>query len=128
MRLLLDTHTFLWWLSDHPKLGTEARARIGDPNSIVHVSAASLWEIAIKSSLGRLKVQVGLPALVGEIEQNGFVELPVTARHAVSVAALPSRHTDPFDRLLISQGKLEGLVIVTGDSVFRDYGVNVLPA
>ena len=127
MRLLLDTHAFLWWLSDHARLGAEARSRIANPTSIIHVSAASLWEIAIKASLGRLVVQGGLTELVEEIEQNRFVELPVTARHAVSVSALPVHHTDPFDRLLISQATLEDLVVVTRDRIFTDYGVNVLP-
>lgn len=126
MRLLLDTHAFLWWLLDHPNLGAEARSFIGDPSSMIHVSAASIWEIAIKAGLGRLEVKVDLPELADEIEQNQFLELPVTARHAVSVSALPVHHTDPFDRLLIAQAKLEDLVIVTRDRIFAEYGLDVL--
>ena len=93
---------------------------------MVHVSAASIWEIAIKAGLSRLEVRVDLPELANEIEHNRFLELPVTARHAVSVSALPARHTDPFDRFLIAQAKLEGLVIVTRDRIFADCVVDVL--
>ena len=93
---------------------------------MIHVSAASIWEIAIKAGLGRLDMKVDLPELADEIEQNQFLELPVTARHAVSVSALPVHHTDPFDRLLIAQAKLEDLVIVTRDRIFAEYGLDVL--
>ncbi len=122
--MLLDTHAFLWWLSDDPKLSTAARDAIRDPHAIVHVSAASIWEIAIKAKLGRLHVRDG--NLATEIEANGFVELVITARHAQSAGALPRHHDDPFDRMLIAQAQLEDLVVVTHDRKFRRYGVQLL--
>ncbi len=124
MRLLLDTHAFLWWLSDDPKLSETARDAIRDPNSIVHVSSASIWEIAIKAKLGRLDVKDS--NLAGEIEANGFAELPIRARHAQSAGALPRHHDDPFDRMLVAQAQLEDLVVVTHDRRFRRYGTQLL--
>ena len=97
MRLLLDTHAFLWWLSNDRKLSTAARDAIREPHAIVHVSAASIWEIAIKAKLGRLDVRDS--DLVAEIEANGFAELAITARHAQSAGALPRHHDDPRDKV-----------------------------
>ena len=124
MRLLLDTHAFLWWLSDDRKLSAAARDAIRDPRTIVHVSAASIWEIAIKAKLGRLRVRDG--NLAAEIAANGFAELPITARHAQSAGALPRYHDDPFDRMLITQAQMEDLVIITHDRSFRRYGAQLL--
>ena len=124
MKLLLDTHAFLWWLSDDGKLSATARDAIRDPHAIVHVSAASIWEIAIKIKLGRLAVRDG--DLAAEIEANGFTELAITARHAQSAGALPRHHDDPFDRMLIVQAQLEDLVLITHDRRFRRYGVQLL--
>jgi len=124
MRLLLDTHAFLWWLSNDRKLSTAARDAIREPHAIVHVSAASIWEIAIKAKLGRLDVRDS--DLVAEIEANGFAELAITARHAQSAGALPRHHDDPFDRMLIAQAQTEDLVVVTHDPKFRRYGVRIL--
>ena len=124
MRLLLDTHAFLWWLSDDRKLSAAARDAIRDPHAIVHVSAASIWEIAIKAKLGRLDVQDS--NLAAEIEANGFAELAITARHAQSAGALPRHHDDPFDRMLIAQAQTEDLVVITHDRGFRRYGAQLL--
>jgi PIN domain nuclease of toxin-antitoxin system len=124
MRLLLDTHAFLWWLSDDRRLSTAARDAIREPHAIVHVSAATIWEIAIKAKLGRLDVRDS--DLVAEIEANGFTELAITARHAQSAGALPRHHDDPFDRMLIAQAQMEDLVVVTHDRRFRRYGVQIL--
>jgi PIN domain nuclease of toxin-antitoxin system len=124
MRLLLDTHAFLWWLSDDRRLSTTARDAIREPHAIVHVSAASIWEIAIKAKLGRLDVRDC--DLAAEIEANGFVELAITARHAQSAGGLPRHHDDPFDRMLIAQAQMEDLVLVTHDGRFRRYGAQVL--
>ena len=126
MSLLLDTHAFLWWLMDDPRLGAEARAALRDPSSIVHVSAACLWEIAIKQALGKLEVDS--PDLVAEVAANGFAELPVTGRHALSAGALPKHHDDPFDRMLVAQAQVEGLVLVTRDPALSVYDVATLPA
>lgn len=125
MRLLLDTHAYLWWLSDDSRLSAGAREKMADPAAIVYVSAASVWEISIKTQLGKLDVD-GDP--VEEIWSNGFVELPMTARHADHAGRLPRHHDDPFDRMLIAQAKLEHLLLVSRDAVFKDYSVSLLRA
>jgi PIN domain nuclease of toxin-antitoxin system len=121
VKLLLDSHAFLWWLAEDLKLGAEARQAIADPASIVHVSAATVWELSIKAVLGEL--DLGGADLVEEIQENDFIELPMTVRHAVAAAILPRNHQDPFDRMLIAQAQVEGLTVVTRDAAFRDYGI-----
>ncbi len=125
MRLLLDTHVLLWWLRDDRRLKSPERRAIADPDAVVHVSAASVWEIAIKKSLGRLDVDE--EALEREMETGAMIELPVRWRHARAVAALPRHHEDPFDRLLLAQARLEALVVVSYDPAFRRYDVPLLP-
>jgi PIN domain nuclease of toxin-antitoxin system len=124
MRLLLDTHVFLWWLRDDRKLSTDARGAITDSRSVVHVSAATVWEASIKEQLGRL--DAGGADLVEEITANGFVELPIAARHARRSASLPLHHRDPFDRMLVAQAELESLTLVTHDRPLTCYGVRLL--
>lgn len=126
MKLLLDSHAFLWWLVEDPKLAVEARKAMADPMSIVHVSAATVWELSIKATLGKL--DLGGADLVEEIEGNDFVELAMTARHSLAAGTLPRHHDDPFDRMLIAQARIESLTIVTRDPAFRAYGVTILPA
>lgn len=129
MNLLLDTHALLWWLDDNPRLGPTARRHIASPRNIIRVSAASAWEIAIKSGLGRL--DLGEPpeeCLPREIENGGFQHLDVTMRHALAVRTLPRHHADPFDRLLVAQARLEDLRIVTSDGAIQDYDVAIVPA
>ncbi len=123
MRLLLDTHVFLWWLRDDRRLPARLAAAIRDPTTEVLVSAASVWEAAIKAALGKLDLAGDL---VTEIAANHFSELPITARHAQLAGALPRHHDDPFDRLLVAQARLEGLHLATHDEAFRPYGVPVL--
>ena len=125
MRLLLDTHSFLWWLNDDPTLKEAARVSISSPSSTIWVSTASLWEISIKQSLGKL--QVDLSRLIPGILASGFIELPISAEHALAAGVLPKHHKDPFDRMLIAQAQVEELTLVTRDSVFGDYGVQTLP-
>ena len=124
MRLLADTHVYLWWLADDPKLGTEAREAMAEQTAIIYVSAASIWEISIKSTLGKLEVD-GDP--VKEIWANGFVELPMTAKHAHRAGQLPRHHDDPFDRMLIAQAQLESLTLLSRDTAFSAYGVPLFP-
>ena len=124
MKLLLDSHTYLWWLADGPELSPSARAAVADPANMVLVSAATIWEIEIKRALGRL--EAGAADLVAEIEANRFGELPVSAIHAMAAARLPPHHFDPFDRMLIAQSEVEGLVCVTRDPAFAAYGVPCL--
>jgi PIN domain nuclease of toxin-antitoxin system len=126
VRFLLDTHTFLWWLSDDPTLSPGARAAMTDPTALVHVSAATVWEIAIKAHLGRL--DTGGADMAHEILANGFLELPMTARHAHTAGWLPRHHDDPFDRMLIAQAQIEALTLVTRDAAFRSYDVALLAA
>jgi PIN domain nuclease of toxin-antitoxin system len=126
VKVLLDSHAFLWWLAENPKLSVEARQVVADPSSIVHVSAATIWELSIKAALGKL--DLGDADLVEEIQANDFVELPMTARHSLAAGALPRHHEDPFDRMLIAQARIEGLTIITRDPAFRAYGAAILPA
>jgi PIN domain nuclease of toxin-antitoxin system len=119
MRLLLDTHIFLWAVQGNSSLKPRVRRMMEEAEQI-YVSAASIWEIAIKARLG--KIEASAVDLVEAIEESGFLELPVRALHAVRVAELPLHHTDPFDRLLISQAMAEPLRLLTVDSVLRQYG------
>ena len=123
-RLLLDTHVFLWWLSDSPKLKPDARSAIAESSAIVHVSAATIWEVAIKARLG--KVNPGTKHLDNEISANHFSELGISARHAHTAGNLPLHHDDPFDRMLIAQAQLEDLTLITHDKAFAAYKVPVI--
>jgi PIN domain nuclease of toxin-antitoxin system len=124
-RLLLDTHAFLWWLSDDPSLGADARQMIGEPRNQVLVSAASMWEISIKQAKGMLEAPEDLEALV---EDEGFTKLPISLFHGQQAGKLPEIHRDPFDRMLIAQAQAEGLELVTADGIIPQYGVRVVSA
>ena len=122
MRLLLDTHTFIWWLSDAPQLSGNARQAIIDAEA-VYVSAASAWEIAIKLAIGKLH----FPTSVGdEVGREGFLPLAITFAHAERAGILPPHHADPFDRLLIAQAQLEDLVLISADAHMAAYDVAIL--
>ncbi len=123
MRCLLDTHAFLWWVSDDPSLGSAARGLIADPKVEVFVSAASIWEIAIKTKLGKLEFDAD-PLL--EVGANGMHELAMTGRHALAAGSLPRHHDDPFDRMLVAQAKLESMVLISRDARLRQYGVDLV--
>ena len=117
-RLLLDTQVVLWALAGNRRLSGEARRLINKHESFV--SAASIWEIAIKAALGKLDAD---PEAVRQaLDPSGFGELPVTGEHAASVARLPAHHRDPFDRLLVAQSLVENLVLVTADAQLAPYG------
>lgn len=118
MRLLLDTHIFLWSISDDERLSRKARSKIMQAAD-VYVSSASIWEVAIKVKLGKLQADV--LKLVEAITSSGFVELPVTAYHAATVATLADLHRDPFDRILIAQALSEPLTLLTGDAQLKGY-------
>lgn len=124
MRLLLDAHALLWWLADDRRMGRSARAAVADPSSLVHVSAATAWEITIKAALGRLEPR-GID-VAGAVEACAFHELAISSRHAQHAARLPRRHDDPFDRMLVAQAQLEGLTCVTRDAAIAAYGVPTL--
>ncbi len=126
MRLLLDTYAFLWWCADDPRLGVVEREAIRDGENDVLLSAASVWEMAIKHALGRLEVPEPASAVVARL---GIGRLPVQFEHAEATTRLPPLHRDPFDRLLVAQARIEGLTLVTRDPLIRSYpGVAFLPA
>ena len=118
MRILLDTHIYLWWLQDHDNLSKAARARIIAATD-VYVSSASIWEASIKVGIGKLDVDID--QLVAEIDNSGFRELPVSARHAAMVTRLPDMHRDPFDRILVAQALCEPLRLLTADTILCGY-------
>ena len=124
MRLLLDTHALLWWLADDGLI-TEARDAISDPANLITVSAASAWEISIKKALGKLAAPDDLEQ---QVQQNGFLPLPISIAHGIAAGQLVGHHEDPFDRILIAQAFAEGLTIVTRNKRFADYGVSLVPA
>jgi PIN domain nuclease of toxin-antitoxin system len=123
MRLLLDTHMFLWVVADSRLLKPGMRALLEEADEVL-VSAASIWEIAIKVRLGKLEADP--VALVAAIEDSGFKELPIRASHAARVASLPLHHSDPFDRLLIAQAVTEPLRLLTADGTLAKYGELVM--
>lgn len=123
MRVLLDTHVLIWW-DEGARLSREANRAIRDAEQ-VYVSAVSGWEIAIKAALGRIHPKRTITEAVAE---SGFEELPVRLRHAEEIARLPSHHSDPFDRMLVAQARVEGLKLVTRDKPLESYGVKIIRA
>ncbi|HIJ97228.1 MAG TPA: type II toxin-antitoxin system VapC family toxin [Desulfuromonadales bacterium] len=127
MRLLLDTHVFLWWTDNNPALSTKVQHAISDESNDCFLSIVSCWEIAIKASLGKLNLSQSVEKfIVEQVALNGFELLPVDFRHVAAVESLPFHHRDPFDRLLVAQARAEGLVLVTADFQISNYGVSVL--
>ena len=127
MTILLDTHALLWWLTDSHRLSDAARLLIADSANVTYVSAASVWEIAIKISLRRLAIAPNVGSwLLPALHANRFTPLPISMAHAASVEHLPHLHADPFDRLLIAQAKLEELWLMTSDAVIQQYDVRVI--
>jgi PIN domain nuclease of toxin-antitoxin system len=122
VRLLLDTHVLLWWLADDRRLSTDARATIGDANNQVFVSAASVWEIAIKEAVKR--IDIDLDDLQNAILKSGFEPLPIALEHAIRAGRLPHFHRDPFDRMLVAQASVEELRLLTHDRIFQRYGLS----
>lgn len=130
MKVLIDTHAFLWWIADDPALPATARTIIADPSNVVFFSAASAWEVAIKARLGRLALASGEEDLerfvARQVEANRFEVLPVQLHHALRVYSLPPHHQDPFDRLLVAQAVVEALPVVTRDPQIVKYGIETL--
>jgi len=124
VRLLLDTHAFLWWLAGDGALSQTARNAIADERNDVFISAASVWEIATKHRIGKLP---GVAPIIASLEQavagQGFAGLPIILRHAQVAGALPGPHRDPFDRMLIAQAMLDTMVLVSNEQTFDLYGV-----
>ena len=125
MKLLLDTHALLWWLSDDPKLGAAARDRIMDPANDILVSVASLWEILVKVRAGKLEACI--QEILDEMQAQGFSLLQIAPAHLVALAALPMHHRDPFDHLLIAQAIAEKATFLSEDGYTPRYPVPCLP-
>ena len=121
MKFLLDTHVLLWAAGEPDQLSQETRALLGNPGNVLFFSAASMWEIAIKSRLGRGDLQVNARLLRRGLLDNGYEELFIKSEHAVAIHALPPIHGDPFDRILIAQATIEGIELLTADQVVASY-------
>ena len=125
MRLLLDTHTLLWLISDNPEVSPNVREAVNDPDNEVFVSVASVWEISIKRSRGRLDAPENL---VEQLKDSDYTTLLVNLDHADRAGRLPMHHRDPFDRMLVAQAQVEDLVLVTRDRFIPRYEVQTLTA
>ncbi len=126
MRLLLDTHVFIWWDSDPDRLTDSTLSRLRDPDNTLLLSLVSVWEIQIKQSLGKLSLNRPLPELIeSQRKTNGIEILPIELSHIYALGSLPGHHRDPFDRLLIAQAIAESIPIVTVDPVFARYPIKV---
>jgi PIN domain nuclease of toxin-antitoxin system len=119
-RFLLDTHVMLWWLNDAPELGPRCRDVLSDERNEVFVSAATAWEISIKTVLGKLEVPEDIDTIV---EDEGFSKLPISLYHGQLAGRLPVLHRDPFDRMIIAQAQAEGLVLITTDENIIKYNI-----
>lgn len=122
MIFLLDTHLLLWAAYEPGRLPASARTIIEDESSVLHFSAASIWEVAIKAGLGRADFTADAGTLRRGLVEAGYTELPVNAAHAAAVSGLPSIHRDPFDRILVAQARLEGVTLLTADEAVAQYG------
>lgn len=127
MRALLDTHAFVWWVTDDSRLSSTARSIIVDPGNMLFVSAASAWEIVIKVRLGKLSLpEVPELYIPSRLEINRFESLAIQIIHALQVTNLPDLHRDPFDRILIAQSQVEKMPIVTVDKLIAQYPIDVI--
>ena len=124
MRVLLDTPIVLWWMMDSRRLPKAAASVIEDSENEIFASAASIWEVAIKSALGQIDTDP--ETIRASVEPSGFSELPITGKHAAQVAILPTHHRDPFDRLLVAQSLVEPMRLLTSDQLLAEYGETVL--
>ena len=123
MKFLLDTHAFIWGCEDSDKLGYTAKKIINSLDEQKHISVASIWEFAIKYSMGKLKFEGGLPRLYEIVSRYGLTILPITETHLANVIDLPFIHRDPFDRLLVATAKADDMTILTADDYIRKYDV-----
>lgn len=126
MRFLIDTHILIWFLEGHASLSTENRQLIVDGDNDVLVSVASLWEIAIKVSVGKLELAASIPAIVERIREEDIELVQISTSHIVQVSTLPFHHKDPFDRMIIAQALVETLPVISTDNDFNVYGVDLL--
>ena len=127
MRYLLDTHTFLWFINGDRQLSEKAKKAIDNPDAIKRISIASLWEIAIKLNIGKLKIDMTFENLWQQIDKNGFELLPIKFEHTLELCSLELHHRDPFDRMIIAQSLVEDLTLISKDSNVAKYeGLRIL--
>jgi len=126
MNLLIDTHVFLWWDSQPEKIPDRTLSALEDPDNTIWLSLVSIWEVQIKTQLGKLTLHQPIDMLVQQQQQNGIQLLPIKLNHILSIQPLPYHHKDPFDRLLIAQTIAENLTCVSADLVFNQYNISIL--
>jgi len=127
VRILIDTHVFLWWTMADPRLPSRVKTRLLDPDNILFLSVASIWEIGIKVHRGKLHLPEKLsPYFSARLAAYRIDPLPVTLEHVLETASLPAHHRDPFDRLIIAQARTEGIPLLTSDAVFQKYPVEAI--
>ena len=127
MKYLLDTHAFLWFVTDDDKLSSDARSIIKKSNNEVYFSAASAWEMSIKVRLGRLTIEEALePFIIKQLAENNFSTLSITIFHSICTSKLPEIHKDPFDRMIVAQSKVENLSLISRDKNIKKYKVPVV--
>jgi PIN domain nuclease of toxin-antitoxin system len=127
MKVLLDTHAFIWWVTDNPQLSPTARDTIADPDNTIFFSVVNAWEIIIKQGSGKLTLPEPAETYIpSRIAANQFMTLPVNLSHILQVASLPDLHRDPFDRLLVAQSQAEKISIISIDQYIAQYPVNVI--
>jgi PIN domain nuclease of toxin-antitoxin system len=128
MDLLLDTHVAIWWMEGSDRLGSRCTATLFQPGARLWISTVSVWEMAIKSGLGRLKLSTPLDECIPDLFARGALCLQISLNHALAVRTLPPHHADPFDRMLVAQAHCENLTLVTGDTLIRAYDIRTLDA
>ncbi len=127
MRVLLDTHAFIWWVTNNSQLSDAARACIADSDNNVFLSTASAWEVVIKVNIGKLVLPEPPKSYIpSRLASNQFESLPIQTNHVLQVTALPNHHRDPFDRILIAQSQVEQMPILTADYLIVQYSINVI--
>ncbi|MGK7886098.1 MAG: type II toxin-antitoxin system VapC family toxin [Crocosphaera sp.] len=127
MNLLLDTHCWLWALSEPEKLNSQASDLISDSANKIYLSTASIWELGIKAKLGKIQLPEPFETFVpNRLQVFQTIPLPITASHAITAATLPLHHKDPFDRMIIAQGQSENLAILSNDNAFHDYDITLI--
>jgi len=123
VRSLLDTHALLWWLQEHPSLSSKARRAIAATENQISVSAATVWELAIKNNSGKLEISALLDGFESKLAEEGMLVLPISFDHALRAGALPNHHKDPFDRMLVAQAQADGFSVISNDTIFDRYGI-----
>jgi PIN domain nuclease of toxin-antitoxin system len=126
MELLIDTQSFIWFMEDDVKMPMKIKVIMNDEDNVLLLSIVSLWEITIKTSIGKLKMQRSIDDVIKNISADGFKILPIKPNHLLTLSKLEFIHRDPFDRMIISQGIAENISVISADSVFREYPVQVI--